>query len=212
MKLLRVGQPGAERPAGLDADGVLRDLSDVVPDIGPAFFAGDGVRQAAAALGQGGLPPAHGRLGPPISRPGKVVCIGLNYSDHATETGQPLPPRPVIFMKDPATVVGPFDDIRIPRRSQKTDWEVELGVVLGSRARYLTAPEDGLASVAGYVISHDVSERAFHLELSSQWDLGKSCETFNPLGRADQPYLRPGDRVELEIDQLGRASQHVVAP
>jgi 2-keto-4-pentenoate hydratase/2-oxohepta-3-ene-1,7-dioic acid hydratase in catechol pathway len=162
MKLLRVAQPGAERPAGLDADGVLRDLSDVVPDIGPAFFAGDGVRQAAAALSQGGLPSARGRLGPPISRPGKVVCIGLNYSDHAAETGQPLLPRPVVFMKDPATVVGPFDDIRIPRRSQKTDWEVELGV--------------------------------------------------NPLGRADQPYLRPGDHVELEIDQLGRASQHVVAP
>ncbi len=279
MKLMRVGQPGAERPAALDADGVMRDLSDVVADIGPAFFAGDGLRQAAAAICRGGLPQAHGRTGAPIARPGKVVCIGLNYTDHAAETGQAPPPRPVVFLKDPATVVGPFDDVRIPRGSQKTDWEVELGVVIGSRARYLTTPEDGLARVAGYVISHDVSERAFQLELSSQWDLGKSCETFNPLGPwlvtadevpdpqalglrlwvngvkrqdgctasmifdvgylvwylsqymvlepgdlintgtpagvalglADQPYLRPGDHVELEIDQLGRAGQHVAA-
>ena len=279
MKLMRIGQPGAERPAALDADGVMRDLSDVVADIGPAFFAGDGLRQAAAAISRGGLAEARGRIGAPISRPGKVVCIGLNYSDHAAETGQAPPPRPVVFLKDPATVVGPFDDVRIPRGSQKTDWEVELGVVIGSRVRYLTTPQDGLAAVAGYVISHDVSERAFQLELSSQWDLGKSCETFNPLGPwlvtteevpdphalglrlrvngvkrqdgctasmifdvgylvwylsqymvlepgdlintgtpagvalglAEQPYLRPGDHVELEIDQLGRAYQHIVA-
>ena len=193
MKLLRVGARGAERPAALDAGGIARDVSGIAGDFGPAFFAGDGPRRVAAALSRGGLSQADasGRIGAPIARPGKVVCIGLNYSDHAAETGQAPPARPVMFMKDPATVVGPYDDVLIPRGSVKTDWEVELGVVIGSRARYLDSPAAGLAAVAGYVISHDVSEREFQLELSPQWDLGKSCETFNPLG----PWLLTADEV-----------------
>ena len=182
MKLLRVGEPGLERPAVLDADGVARDLSSVTRDFGPAFFAKGGLGRVTAALCKGGLPEVDGRIGAPIARPGKVVCVGLNYSDHAAETGQPVPQRPVVFMKDPATVIGPYDDVLIPRGSSKTDWEVELGVVIGEAARYLDSPAAGLKAVAGYVISHDVSERAFQLELSPQWDLGKSCETFNPLG------------------------------
>ena len=133
----------------------------------------------------------EGRIGAPIARPGKIVCIGLNYSDHAAETGQAPPDRPVVFMKDPSTVVGPYDDVLIPHGSVKTDWEVELGVVIGTTARYLDSPAAALRAVAGYVISHDVSERAFQLELSPQWDLGKSCETFNPLG----PWLVTADEV-----------------
>jgi 2-keto-4-pentenoate hydratase/2-oxohepta-3-ene-1,7-dioic acid hydratase in catechol pathway len=184
VKLLRVGERGAERPAVLDEAGVARDLSRVVNDFGPAFFAGRGLGAVTEALVRGGLPPAEGRIGAPIARPGKVVCIGLNYSDHAAETGQAAPERPVVFMKDPSTVVGPYDDVLIPRGSAKTDWEIELGVVIGTRARYLDSPAAGLRTIAGYVISHDVSEREFQLELSPQWDLGKSCETFNPLGPA----------------------------
>jgi 2-keto-4-pentenoate hydratase/2-oxohepta-3-ene-1,7-dioic acid hydratase in catechol pathway len=191
MKLLRIGPAGAERPAVLGSDGVALDLSGVVSDFGPAFFAGDGLNQVADAVRRGGLPPASGRTGAPIARPGKVVCIGLNYSDHAAETGQAEPARPVVFMKDPGTVIGPHDDVLIPRGSVKTDWEVELGVVIGRRARYLDDPAQALETVAGYVVSHDVSERAFQLELSPQWDLGKSCETFNPLG----PWLVTADEI-----------------
>lgn len=241
MKLVRVGERGAERPAVLDEDGVTRDLSGVVDDFGPGFFAGDGLSRVGEAVAGGGLPAVSGRIGAPIARPGKVVCIGLNYSDHAAETGQAEPARPVVFMKDPATVVGPYDDVLIPRGSAKTDWEVELGVIIGSTARYLGSPADGLAAVAGYAISNDVSEREFQLELSPQWDLGKSCETFNPLGpwlvtadevpdpqrlglrlavngrrrqdgsTSNHPYLRDGDRVELEIDGLGQAEQRFAA-
>ena len=124
MKLVRVGERGAERPAVLDDDGVTRDLSGVVDEFGPGFFAGDGLSRVAEAVAGGGLPAVSGRIGAPIARPGKVVCIGLNYSDHAAETGQAPPPRPVVFMKDPATVVGPHDDVLIPRGSAKTDWEI----------------------------------------------------------------------------------------
>jgi 2-keto-4-pentenoate hydratase/2-oxohepta-3-ene-1,7-dioic acid hydratase in catechol pathway len=191
MKLLRVGAPGAERPAVLDADGVARDVSGIVDDYGPAFFASGGLDRVAAAVAEGGLPQVQGRIGAPIARPGKIVCIGLNYHDHAAETGQAPPQRPVVFLKDPSTVTGPYDDVLIPRGSAKTDWEVELGVIIGSRARYLDAPADALPVVAGYAVSHDVSERAFQLELSPQWDLGKSCETFNPLG----PWLVTADEV-----------------
>src|SRR5271155_5765964 len=171
MKLLRVGERGAERPAVLGDDGTARDLSGIVSDFGPAFFAGGGLDRIAAVLADGGLPhdrlpPVEGRTGAPIARPGKIVCIGLTSSDHAAETGQALSERPVVFMKDPATVVGPSDDVLIPRGSVKTDWEVELGVVIGTTARYLDSPAAGLRAVAGYVISHDVSERAFQLELS----------------------------------------------
>jgi len=198
MKLLRIGERGAERPAVLDAGGVARDVSGVAGDFGPAFFAGGGLSKVAAALTSGGLPELQGRVGAPVARPGKVVCIGLNYSDHAAETGATPPERPVVFMKDPSTVVGPYDEVYIPRGSAKTDWEVELGVVIGSPARYLGSPSDALGVVAGYTISHDVSERAFQLDLSPQWDLGKSCESFNPLG----PWLVTADEVP-DPQQLG---------
>lgn len=195
MKLLRVGERGSERPAVLDEGGVARDVSGVAGDFGPAFFAGGGLARLAKVAGDpaalASLPPLEGRTGAPVARPGKVVCIGLNYSDHAAETGAAAPERPVMFMKDPSTVVGPYDDVFIPRGSAKTDWEVELGVVIGATARYLDSPEAALGVVAGYAISNDVSERAFQMELSPQWDLGKSCERFNPLG----PWLVTADEV-----------------
>jgi len=213
MKLLRVGEPGEERPAVLDGDGVARDLSGIAGDLGPEFFAGGGLAAVAAAVAdpaaRAALPAVDGRIGAPIARPGKVVCIGLNYSDHAAETGAAIPERPVVFMKDPSTVVGPYDDVRIPRGSVKTDWEVELGVVIGGTARYLGSPEEALRVVAGYTVSHDVSERAFQLELSPQWDLGKSCETFNPVG----PWLVTADelpdpqRLGLRLAVNGRKRQ-----
>ncbi|MFE3523091.1 fumarylacetoacetate hydrolase family protein [Streptomyces sp. NPDC059161] len=194
MKLLRVGAPGEERPAVRTDDGRLLDLSAVTRDIDGAFLASGGVDRARAAVETGGLPEldTHGlRIGAPVARPGKIVCVGLNYRDHAAETGAAIPPRPVVFMKDPGTVVGPFDEVLIPRGSVKTDWEVELAVVIGRRARYLDGPEAARAVIAGYAISHDVSEREFQLEYSSQWDLGKSCETFNPMG----PWLVTADEV-----------------
>ncbi|MGW7363752.1 fumarylacetoacetate hydrolase family protein [Streptomyces sp. NPDC054841] len=194
MKLLRVGAPGAERPAVRTDGGRLLDLSSVASDVDGAFLASDGVDRARAAVAAGVLPEldADGlRIGAPVARPGKVICIGLNYRDHAAETGAAIPGRPVVFMKDPGTVVGPYDEVLIPRGSVKTDWEVELAVVIGRRARYIEGPEDARAVIAGYAISHDVSEREFQLEYSSQWDLGKSCETFNPLG----PWLVTADEV-----------------
>jgi 2-keto-4-pentenoate hydratase/2-oxohepta-3-ene-1,7-dioic acid hydratase in catechol pathway len=213
MRLLRIGDPGAEVPAVLDAAGTARDVSGIAGDFGPAFFAGGGLAALAAAVADpaalAALPPLAGRTGAPVARPGKVVCIGLNYSDHAAETGAAIPQRPVMFMKDPSTVVGPYDDVFIPRGSAKTDWEVELGVVIGAVGRYLDSPADALDIVAGYAISHDVSERAFQLDLSSQWDIGKSCERFNPLG----PWLVTADevpdpqRLGLRLDVNGRKRQ-----
>lgn len=194
MKLLRVGPVGAERPALLDGSGVLRDLSDVVADIDGALLADeaalDRVREAAASPGR--LPeraPEGLRAGPPVARIGKVVCIGLSYHDHARETGAPVPQEPILFMKAPDTVVGPHDEVLVPRGSEKTDWEVELAVVIGRTARYLASDEEARAAVAGYAVSNDVSERAFQLERGGQWDKGKNCETFNPLG----PWLVTAD-------------------
>lgn len=185
MRLVRLGHRGKEIPATV-VDGVHLDLRPLTDDLGPAFFAGDGLARVAAAVAAGELPELPGaatmRLGAPIGRPGKIVCIGLNYRDHAAETGAALPTEPVMFMKDPSTVVGPFDTVLIPRGSTKTDWEVELGVVVGRTARYLPSPAEARDHVAGYVLSHDVSEREFQLERGGQWDKGKSCETFNPLG------------------------------
>ncbi|MFF6881359.1 MULTISPECIES: fumarylacetoacetate hydrolase family protein [unclassified Streptomyces] len=194
MKLLRVGAPGEERPAVRTDDGRLLDLSSVASEIDGDFLASGGVERARAAVTEGGLPEldADGlRIGAPVARPGKIICVGLNYRDHAAETGAAIPPRPVVFMKDPGTVVGPYDEVLIPRGSVKTDWEVELAVVIGRRARYLDGPDAARAVIAGYAVSHDVSEREFQLEYSSQWDLGKSCETFNPLG----PWLVTADEV-----------------
>ncbi|MFJ3980702.1 fumarylacetoacetate hydrolase family protein [Streptomyces fungicidicus] len=185
MKLLRVGDPGREIPAVLGDDGDAFALTGLTDDVDGAFLASGGVERARQALAAGALPrldTAGRRIGAPVARPGKVVCVGLNYRDHAEETGAAAPKRPVVFMKDPSTVVGPYDAVRIPRGSVKTDWEVELAVVVGAEARYLAGPGEAAGHIAGYAISNDVSEREFQLEYSSQWDLGKSCETFNPLG------------------------------
>ncbi|WP_457032238.1 fumarylacetoacetate hydrolase family protein [Kitasatospora sp. P5_F3] len=194
MKLLRIGAPGEEVPAVLDEDGRTFALSGLTGDIDGAFLASGGTDRVRAALAAGELPsidPAGLRVGAPVARPGKVVCVGLNYRDHAEETGAAVPTRPVVFMKDPATVVGPFDQVLIPRGSAKTDWEVELAVVIGRRARYLTSVAEAVGHIAGFAISNDVSEREFQLEFSTQWDIGKSCETFNPLG----PWLVTPDEV-----------------
>jgi 2-keto-4-pentenoate hydratase/2-oxohepta-3-ene-1,7-dioic acid hydratase in catechol pathway len=194
MRLLRLGAPGSERPAVHTAAGVVHDLRPVTQDIDGAFLAGDGVARTRQALLAGELPMIDGgdeRIGPPLAGIGKIICIGLNYSDHAAETGAAVPGEPVLFLKTPDTVVGPYDEVLVPRRSVKTDWEVELGVVIGATARYLDTDEQALACVAGYVLSHDVSEREFQIERGGTWDKGKNCETFNPLG----PYLVPADEI-----------------
>ncbi|MFY1693170.1 fumarylacetoacetate hydrolase family protein [Plantactinospora sp. WMMB782] len=186
-----MGAPGQESPALLDEAGRLRDLGAVVDDLDGAFLAGGGVERLAG-LDAGSLPvlPDGLRIGPPL-RPGKIVCIGLNYRDHAAETGAPLPTEPVVFMKAADTVVGPDDEVLLPRGSTRTDWEVELAVVIGRTARYLAGPGEALDHVAGYAVSHDVSEREYQLERGGQWDKGKNCETFNPLG----PWLVTADEV-----------------
>ncbi len=194
MQLMRLGPAGAERPAVRDDDGTVHDLAPLTPDIDGAFLASGGLRRVRAALQAGSLAPLDSgetRIGAPIARPGKIVCIGLNYRDHAAETGAAIPAEPVVFMKASNTMVGPQDDVPVPRGSTKTDWEVELGVVLGAPARYLDSPEQGLAAVAGYAVSNDVSEREFQIERGGQWDKGKSCEAFNPFG----PWLVPADEV-----------------
>jgi 2-keto-4-pentenoate hydratase/2-oxohepta-3-ene-1,7-dioic acid hydratase in catechol pathway len=188
MKLMRIGAPGAERPALLAEDGTVVDLSSITADIDGAFLGSGGIDRVRQGVADGALPRLEAtgqRVGAPIARPGKVVCIGLNYRDHAQESGAAIPEQPVVFLKAPYTVVGPNDDVLIPRASAKTDWEVELAVVISRTARYLDSPARAIDHVAGYAISNDVSEREFQLERSHQWDLGKSCETFNPLG----PYL-----------------------
>ncbi|MFC4609462.1 fumarylacetoacetate hydrolase family protein [Streptomyces maoxianensis] len=197
MKLLRVGTPGAERPALLDQDGTtLRDLSGLVTDIDGELLAdASALARIRAAAEAGDLPPvpdADGlRTGAPLARIGKVVCIGLNYHDHAAETGAAAPAEPVVFLKAADTVVGPNDTVLVPRRSRKTDWEVELAVVIGRTARYVEDDEDPLSYVAGYAVAHDVSEREFQMERGGTWDKGKNCETFNPLG----PWLVTADEV-----------------
>jgi 2-keto-4-pentenoate hydratase/2-oxohepta-3-ene-1,7-dioic acid hydratase in catechol pathway len=183
-----------ERPAALDANGRLVSLAGIIDDITGEFLAGAGLERARAAVDGGELPPldAEGlRIGPPVARPGKIVCIGLNYRAHAAETHAAIPTEPVIFMKAPDTVVGPFDDVLIPRGSTKTDWEVELAVVIGRTARYLESDAEALSCIAGYALAHDVSEREFQIERGGQWDKGKNCETFNPLG----PWLVTADEV-----------------
>ncbi|MFJ9346832.1 fumarylacetoacetate hydrolase family protein [Streptomyces sp. NPDC101237] len=195
MKLLRVGTAGAERPALLDAEGVLRDLSGIVEDIDGALLADEAALGRVRAAAEAGALPvldADGlRVGPPLGRIGKIVCIGLNYHDHARETGAEPPAEPVIFFKAADTVVGPDDTVLVPRGSVKTDWEVELAVVIGRTARYLTDDEDPLAYVAGYAVAHDVSEREFQIERGGTWDKGKNCETFNPFG----PWLVTADEI-----------------
>ncbi|WIX78901.1 fumarylacetoacetate hydrolase family protein [Amycolatopsis carbonis] len=189
MQLVRLGAAGEERPFVRAGDGTLYDLSGLTADVDGAFLAADGLARVAAALEAGELPAAGPetaslRVGPPLASPGKVLCIGMNYRRHAEETGAAVPSEPVLFMKAPDVIVGPDDDVLIPRRSTSTDWEVELGVVIGKQARYLDSVEEALQYVAGYVVSNDVSEREFQLHRGGQWDKGKNCETFNPLGPA----------------------------
>ena len=200
MRLLRMGEPGAEHPA-CEQGGRWFDARPVTDDFDGGFFAGGGLDRLRTALDAGRLPEVARdgvRLGSPVARPGKVVCIGLNYSDHAAETGAAVPAEPILFMKDPSTVIGPADEVLVPRGSTKTDWEVELGVVIGAPARYLADADAARDVIAGYLVSHDVSEREFQLERGGQWDKGKSCETFNPTG----PYLVTADEVE-DPQQLG---------
>lgn len=190
MKLMRVGQPGQEKPAILDAEGKIRDLSAHVKDIGGEAISPEGLKKIAA-LDLSTLPVlTEDRIGACVAGTGKFICIGLNFSDHAAETGAAVPPEPVIFMKATSAVVGPNDNVVIPRGSEKTDWEVELGVVIGKTAKYVSEA-DALDYVAGYCVSHDVSERAFQTERQGQWTKGKSCDTFGPIG----PWLVTKDEI-----------------
>lgn len=195
MRLMRLGPLGAERPAVQREDGVLFDLAPVTDDIDGAFFAADGVARASEALSSGRLPPMSGRgarIGAPVARPSAVICIGQNYAAHAAESGASPPESPVVFLKHPNTVVGPYDDVHLPPHSQRTDWEVELAVVIGRRARYVSSPTDALGHVAGYAVVNDLSERELQLDRSAgQWSKGKCCETFSPLG----PWLVPAAEV-----------------
>jgi 2-keto-4-pentenoate hydratase/2-oxohepta-3-ene-1,7-dioic acid hydratase in catechol pathway len=185
MRFARLGDPGREIPVVV-IDGTSYDLRSLTSDIDGMFWATDGPRRVAEMHNAGALEPIIGadtlRRGAPIAQPGKIVCIGLNYRDHATETGAEIPAEPVVFLKDPMTLVGPDDRVLIPRGSAKTDWEVELGVVVGRQLRYAASATEALDAVAGYAVSHDVSEREFQLERGGTWDKGKSCETFNPFG------------------------------
>jgi 2-keto-4-pentenoate hydratase/2-oxohepta-3-ene-1,7-dioic acid hydratase in catechol pathway len=276
MRLARSGPSGSEIPVAADGEHWY-DLRPITADLGAAFLAGDGLARARAALLAGELPAsgAPDRFAPPLAQTGKIVCVGLNYRDHAAETGATPPAEPILFMKAPDTVVGAGDDVLIPRGSVKTDYEVELAVIIGRQAAYLDSPDQAPAVIGGYAISNDVSEREYQIERGGQWDKGKNCATFNPLGpwiltpdevpdpqalalrlsvngllrqdsstaemifgvdhlvwyisqfmtlypgdvintgtpagvamgRPDQPYLRAGDVVELEIDGLGRQRQ-----
>jgi 2-keto-4-pentenoate hydratase/2-oxohepta-3-ene-1,7-dioic acid hydratase in catechol pathway len=191
MKLLRHGPSGAEKPGILHSDGTIRDLSTVVADIGGTVLSDAGLA-AIRAADPAKLPvvDAATRLGPCVAGTGKFICIGLNYSDHAAETGATVPPEPIIFMKATSAIVGPNDPIIIPRGSEKTDWEVELAVIIGTKAKYVSV-EDAFDYVAGYAITNDVSERAFQTERSGQWTKGKSCDNFGQIG----PWLVTRDEV-----------------
>jgi 2-keto-4-pentenoate hydratase/2-oxohepta-3-ene-1,7-dioic acid hydratase in catechol pathway len=190
MKLARLGPVGHEVPAVSPDGETWFDLTPVAADVDGALLGRLG--DVRAALDAGSLTAVQpDRFGPPLASPGKIVCIGLNYRDHAAETGAAIPGEPVVFLKTPDTVVGPDDTVLVPRRSTKTDYEVELAVVIGREARYLDSPDDALSCVAGYAISHDVSEREFQIERGGQWDKGKNCETFNPFG----PWILTADEV-----------------
>ena len=202
MKFARLGEPGSEIPVVLDGDRRL-DLRPLTSDVDGAFLTDDPVGRTSAALAAGLLPELADadalRIGAPIARPGAVVCIGMNYAAHAAESGSAPPSFPVMFLKTPNTVVGPNDAVTIPRGSEKTDWEVELGVVIGRRASYLDSPADAAAHIAGYVTVNDVSERTFQLEVSGgQWSKGKCAPGFNPTG----PWLVTPDEVDPQALRL----------
>jgi 2-keto-4-pentenoate hydratase/2-oxohepta-3-ene-1,7-dioic acid hydratase in catechol pathway len=199
---MRIGEIGSERPVVVSGDRHF-DLSSIVPDIDSAFWNG-GSERVAAALAAGALPELDitgRRIGSPIARPGAVICIGMNYVAHAAESGGTAPVHPIMFLKTPNTVGGPNDDVEIPALSRKTDWEVELGVVIGRRAAYLASPADALAAIGGYVLVDDLSEREYQLEVSGgQWSKGKSLRGFTPTG----PVLATAD--ELDATNLGLRS------
>jgi 2-keto-4-pentenoate hydratase/2-oxohepta-3-ene-1,7-dioic acid hydratase in catechol pathway len=209
MKLLRYGPPGHERPGLLDRAGVVRDLSGEVDDIGPSTLAPE-VLARLAGLDASRLPEvaAGPRIGAPVTGVGKFLCIGLNFSDHAAESGMPVPTEPVIFMKSTTCIQGPDDDVMLPKGSVKTDWEVELGVVIGKTARYVDEAA-ALDHVAGYLVVNDVSEREFQLERGGTWDKGKGCDTFGPIG----PWLVTPDEVgdphdlDMWLDVSGKRMQ-----
>lgn len=202
MRFLRYGDPGQERPAAMDGD-VVYDLTPITPDISPSFLESGGIEEATRAVTQGVLPQidiAGKRLGAPITGSQAILCIGMNYVEHAAESGSAPPEVPVLFLKHPGCIVGPNDPVVIPRGAEKTDWEVELAVVIGKEGKYLDSPEVAKSIIAGYTISNDVSERAFQIDHSGgQWSKGKCSETFNPLG----PYLVTpnlvGDPQELDL-------------
>ncbi len=209
MKLLRYGNTGAERPAVLDAKGQMRDLSGVVQDFDAAALSAAGLAKLAA-VDTSSLPLVQGqhRIGPCVPRPLNFICIGLNYADHAAESNMPVPKEPVVFLKSLGAFCGPNDDVRIPRGSRKTDWEVELGVVIGSRAAYVPEHE-AMNHVAGYCVINDVSEREYQLERGGTWDKGKGCDTFGPVG----PWLVTRDEIPdpqnlaMWLDVDGQAMQ-----
>jgi 2-keto-4-pentenoate hydratase/2-oxohepta-3-ene-1,7-dioic acid hydratase in catechol pathway len=195
MKLLRIGEFGSEIPCvAIDGSTDVFDARPVAKDFDPEFFSNNGLSELQASISKNKLdriPLAGQRIGAPLRSPGKIVCIGLNYRNHAMESGMEIPNEPIIFMKAPNTLIGPRDNVMIPRKSVKTDWEVELAVVINSRASYLNSPDDSARVIAGYAISNDVSEREFQMERGGQWDKGKSCDTFNPLG----PWLVTSDEI-----------------
>jgi 2,4-didehydro-3-deoxy-L-rhamnonate hydrolase len=205
MFLMRIGAPGAEKPVVRIDDDSYVDVSDVVPDFNEAFFGGSsgGLPGLQAVVDErvatGALRRFAGeRIGAPIARPYQILCIGLNFSDHAAETGQRIPDEPILFTKSPNTLQGPNDDVRTPRGSTKLDWEVDLGIVIGARASYLEDKAAAAAHIAGYCVVNDVSERAFQIERGGQWSKGKSAETFNPAG----PYLVTSDEID-DVLELG---------
>ncbi len=191
MKLVRYGNKGSERPAMLDAQGALRDLSDLIHDLDRSTLSSTSL-EALRRLDPAGLPliSENQRLGPCVGAVGKFVCVGLNYSDHAAESGMDVPTEPVLFMKATSSICGANDAIELPRHSKKTDWEVELGVVIGTEAKYVSEAE-ALSYVAGYCVVNDISERAYQLEGTGQWVKGKSADTFGPIG----PWLVTADEV-----------------
>lgn len=203
MRFARIGQPGQETPAVMVGDDSYVDISEMTADIDGNFLSridrGALGAHVARAVDAGTVARLAGqRVGPPIARPHQVLCIGLNYADHAEESGMAIPEEPIVFNKAPNTVVGPYDDVVIPRGSAKTDWEVELGIVIGKRASYLDSPEAAREAIAGFVVVNDVSERAFQMERSGQWSKGKSAETFNPAG----PWLVTPDEI-ADVNSLG---------
>ena len=225
MYLMRIGAPGAEKPVARLDDETYVDLSDVVTDFDEAFFGSGGldrVRPVVAERAAAGRVSrfAGERVGAPVARPHQILCIGLNYRDHAAESGMAVPEEPILFTKSPNTLVGPDDDVRIPRGATKTDWEVELGIVIGRRTSYLDSVAEARDAIAGYVVVNDVSERGFQLERGGQWAKGKSAETFNPAG----PWIATTDEIDdvLALDmwldvngvrrQTGSTATMVFAP